>query len=153
MAIRVAVIDTPAMTLGDSASFSAAVAAHAARQLDERLFGVADVGDAAVLRDPEAHRGLFLSGVIEQDRIVMNDLDHRVDLLHLDRDRHRRLLDGEIVLDVDRVFAGHDAANADRLLADRAHYLFAVHHDAVVDPAAVVAIEHHESRLAGVIPD
>jgi len=51
------------------------------------------------------------------------------------------------------VFARHDAANADRLLADRAQDRAARNREAVVEPAAVVAVEQHEAALAVVIPD
>src|SRR5262249_23486290 len=57
------------------------------------------------------------------------------------------------VVDVDRIFTGHDAANADGLLTERARDLAAVDRDGVVGAAAVVAIEHHEATLARVIPD
>src|SRR5712692_7435846 len=75
--------------------------ANAAGQLDERLFTVADIDDAAVVGDAKAHRGALMPGVIEGDGVVMNDLDGGVHLLHLHRDRHRRSGRCEIMVDVD----------------------------------------------------
>src|SRR5882762_7541422 len=54
---------------------------------------------------------------------------------------------------VDRIFARHDAANADGLLPERARDLAAIDREGVVGAAAVVAVEHHEAALARVIPD
>src|SRR3982074_2787727 len=48
--------------------------ANAAGQLDGRFFRVVAVDDAAAIGEPKAHRGPFLSGVIEDERIVMHDL-------------------------------------------------------------------------------
>ncbi len=119
----------------------------------ERLLAVAHVDDAAVLGDAEAYGGPLLPGVIQRQGVVVDDLERRVDLFDLDRDRHRLARGGEIVVDVDGVFARHDAADAHRLLPDRARELAAVDGDGVVEAAAVVAVEHHEAGLAHVVPD
>src|SRR5262245_5525900 len=54
---------------------------------------------------------------------------------------------------VDRIFARHDATNADGLLPERARDLAAIDGEGVVGTAAVIAVEHHEAALAHVIPD
>src|SRR6266849_3988706 len=87
--------------------------------VDERFFGFAQPHDVAVLRESEAHDGLLLVGVIEEQRLVVDDLDDRVELLDLHRDRDRRGGDVVVEVNIDGVFARHDAANADEFLTDR----------------------------------
>src|SRR6516162_6914260 len=127
-------------------------AADAARELNERFESLVDIDHVALLVDLEPRRGLLVVLFIERERVIIDDLDRRVDLLDLDRDRHRRELCREIIVDVHGVLAGDDAANADGLLPDRAVDLAAVHGDRIVESAAIVAVERQEAGLAFVIP-
>src|SRR5262249_44808256 len=112
----------PARSRSSVSPFRASLrrAANAAGQLDERLFAVIDIDHAAVVGDPEAHRGALVPGVIDHDGVVMHHLDGRIDLLDLDRDRHWRARGREVVAHVHGVLARHDPADADGLLPDRA---------------------------------
>src|ERR1700730_5512656 len=67
--------------------------------VDQRFFRFAGAYDTAVFREGEAHGGLFLVGMIEEQRLVVDDLDDRVELLDLHRDRDRRR--GDVVVEVD----------------------------------------------------
>src|SRR5215472_13362852 len=91
MASRVEVIGATWTSLS-SFSFArarTAVAAYAAGELDQRLVGMIDVGDAAVLGDLEANGRLFLPHVIEHRGIGIDDLDGGIELLDLQVDRNR----------------------------------------------------------------
>src|SRR5438067_2119878 len=127
-------------------------AADVACELDQRLVAVIDVDHAAIGGEPETYRGLLLAHAVELERVVGNNLDGRIDLLDLDQGGHRPAFGSEKIVDIDRVFAGHDAANADGLLAERTRNFPAIDRDRVIGAAAVVAIEHHEAGLAHVIP-
>ncbi len=57
------------------------------------------------------------------------------------------------MVDVHGILAGDDAADADRLLADRRQDLAAADQNEIVGAATIVAIEQHEAGLTPAIPD
>src|SRR5215471_8318249 len=127
-------------------------AADAACQLDEGLKAVIDIDDVTVISNLEPRGSLLLAHMVQHDRIVENNLDRRVHFFNLDRHRHWRRRGCQVVVHVHGVLSSHDAPDTGGLLTDRAIDLAAVHRDRIVETAAIIAIEHHESRFTFMVP-
>jgi hypothetical protein len=83
----------------------------------------------------------------------VHDLDRRIK--PFDFHRYRNGLPGNgngcEVIDVDRIFTGNNATDADNLLPDRRSYLSAADQNEVIGAATVVAIKRHEARFTPAI--
>src|SRR5215510_14549898 len=77
-----------------------------------------DVGDLPVLANRKANGGLFVAGMIEEQALVEDDLHPGIDLLDRYADWHRVGRRRKVVVDVDDIFAGNEAAHFCDFLAD-----------------------------------
>src|SRR5580704_19154623 len=73
---------------------------------DQRFRACIDVGDLAVRADGETHSSLLITGMVEDEPLVIHDFDLGVDLLDLDGDRDRVGCGRQIMVHIDDVLTG-----------------------------------------------
>src|SRR6201989_805346 len=65
------------------------IAPGAAEGLHQRFRPLADIDDLALGIEPESHRGLLVTGMVERELVVEDHLRGRIEFLHLHIGRDR----------------------------------------------------------------